>query len=156
MKELVEKNKPITEEEMQSYLQGDDLLTCSLQHYRIDFQRPWKDTDFNKLAKDIFVKSFLSMQKSGEYSDTTIPSCLLTTKVIGEVLDNHMEYRRKQYRDYMSPPSKEDKVKLLRRKAMNARRQTVSAACVVEPSDTLTRSISSSGKVVLMWSSTSS
>ena len=128
IRQLIEKNPPITDDEMQSYLDGEDLVTCSLQHFRIDFQRPWKDTDFNKLAKNIFIKSFLAMYKSGEYDsdEVTIPASLLTPKVVGVVLDKHMDYRRKQYRDHLTPPTKEDQEKLAKRKAMNTRRQTVS------------------------------
>lgn len=149
MKELMEKNKPISEAEMRSYLDGKDLVTCSLQHYRIDFQRPWKDTDFNKLARDIFVKSFLSMQKGGEYSGEILPPCLLTAKVVGMVLDKHMDYRRKLYREYVSPRTQADKVKLLKQKAMNSRRQTVSPQLYRDVCSA-DRKTSSSGIVVRM------
>lgn len=125
MKELVAKNKPITDKEMKNNLDGEDLITCSLQHYCIDFQRPWKDTDFNKLARDVFIKSFLVMQKSGKYSDEVIPPCLLTPKVVEVVLDKHMDYRCKLYRNYLSPLIEADTYKLLKWKAMKSRRQTV-------------------------------
>ena len=82
-----------------------------------------------KLAKDVFVKSFLSMLKSGEYCDVVIPASLATAKVVGIVLDKHMDYRRKLYREHLSPPSPADKDKVNKRKAMNTRKQTVSAIC---------------------------
>ena len=40
VEELIKNNPPITDEEMQSFLDGDDdLLTCSIQTFRIDFVR---------------------------------------------------------------------------------------------------------------------
>lgn len=127
MKELIEKNPPITDEEMESFLNGEESsLVCSLQHFRVDFQRPWKDTSFNQLAKEVFVQSFLATEKSGEYDETTIPPCLLTPKVVGIVLDKHMEYRRKQYRQHLKPLSEDELKRIAKRKAMTARRATVS------------------------------
>ncbi|KAL1941491.1 hypothetical protein VTO73DRAFT_6930 [Trametes versicolor] len=124
--ELVEKNPPISDDEMKSFLAGDDdELTCSLQHFRVDFVRSWKENKFNQLAKSIFVKSFISMYKGGEYPDCTIPGKLLTELVVGIALDKHMDYRRKNYRRHLKPLSKEDKDLLKKRKAMSSRRGTI-------------------------------
>lgn len=124
--ELIAKNPPITKEEMDSFLEGeDDMLTCSVQSFRVDFERPWKENDFNRLASDIFVKSFIKMYKGGSYPDYAIPDKLLTEKNVSTVLDKHMEYRRKLYRQHFKPLSKEDRDKIKQRKAMNARRYTV-------------------------------
>ena len=126
MEGLIEKNPPISDEEMDSFLVGeDDLLSCTVQKFRIDFERPWKDNEFNRLAKSVFIKSLVAMYRSGEYSDLKVPEKLLDDRVVGAVLDNHMEYRRRLYRQNAKPPSKEDKEKLKKRKAMNARRSTV-------------------------------
>ena len=112
---------------MQSFEDGDDdLLTCSLQHFRIDYERPWKDTQFNQLAKSIFVQSLLAAYKGGQYSKLRIPEQLLTASVIGTVLDNHMEYRRKSYRQYSKTQDTKVLNQVRKRRAMNARRLTVS------------------------------
>lgn len=128
MEELVENNPPITDEEMKNFVENGDLLTCTVQNFRIDFIRPWKDNKFNALAKSVFVKSFIAMYDSGEYSDGDLPNVLLAEWVIATVLDGHMEYRRKRYRQHFKPLSQEDLDRIKQRKAMNARRGTVRAA----------------------------
>ncbi|OJT09097.1 hypothetical protein TRAPUB_7 [Trametes pubescens] len=126
--DLWKKNPPISKEEMDSFNEGeDDLLTCSVQSFRVDFVRPWKgkDSAFNCLAKNVFVRSLIKMYRGGEYSDHVVPDKLLTEKTVGVVLDKHMEYRRKQYRQQLKPLSKEDRDKISKRKAMNARKHTL-------------------------------
>lgn len=125
MDDIVANNPPITDEEMKNFVDNGDLLTCTVQKFRIDFIRPWKDNKFNALAKSVFVKSFISMYDSGEYSDCDIPNVLLAEWVIAAVLDGHMEYRRKLYRQHFKPLSQEDIDRIKQRKAMNARRGTV-------------------------------
>lgn len=118
---------------MQSFLDGeDDLLTCSVQSFRIDFVRPWKENAFNQVAKSVFSKSFLAMHKSGEYGGDDIPSALLTECVVGRVLDKQMEHRRRMYRQHSKPLSQADLDRIKKRKAMNARRATVGdSRCVL-------------------------
>lgn len=127
IEDMVRKNPPISDEEMQGYLDNDDDcdLACTVQHFRVDFQRPWKTSPYNRHAKAVFVASFNAAHAGGEYREVEIPSTLLTSKVIGEVLDRHMEYRRKVYRTHQVPPTPADAIKLRKRKAANTRRQTV-------------------------------
>lgn len=124
--ELIERNPPITDEEMQSFLDGeDDLLTCSVQSFRIDFVRPWNENAFNQVAKSVFSKSFLAMYKSGQYHEYEVPSTLLTESIVGRVLDKQMDYRRRMYKQHSKPLSQADIDRIKKRKAMNARRATV-------------------------------
>lgn len=124
--DLIKNNPPISDEEMKSFLEDEgDLLTCSVQCFRIDFIRPWKTNAFNTLAKDIFVKSLIATYRGGEYSDLEVPEKLLTEQAIGAVIDKHMEYRRQQYRQQANPKSKVDADALKKRRATNARRYTV-------------------------------
>lgn len=126
MDEVIKNNPPISDEEMKSFLEDeDDLLTCSVQCFRIDFIRPWKTNAFNTLAKDIFIKSLIATYRGGEYSDLAIPEKLLTEQAIGAVLDKHMEYRRLQYRQHGNPKTKADTDAIKKRRATNARRYTV-------------------------------
>lgn len=126
-KELIKNNPPISDEEMQSFLDGeDDLLTCSVQSFRIDFVRPWKENQFNQVAKSVFAKSFVAMYQSGEYAEFNIPSILVTERIVGILLDRQMEYRRRLYKQHSKPLSQADLDKIKKHKAMNARRATVS------------------------------
>ncbi|RDX40339.1 hypothetical protein OH76DRAFT_1490365 [Lentinus brumalis] len=123
--ELIEHNPPITDEEMQSFLDGeDDLLTCSVQSFRIGFVRPWKENAFNQVAKSVFSKSFLAMYKSGQYRGYDVPSTLLTESIVGRVLDKQMDYCRRMYKQHSKPLSQADIDHIKKRKAMNARRAT--------------------------------
>lgn len=124
-KELVEKNPPISEEEMNSYLDDEGLLVCTVQRFRVDFERPWKTNVFNKEAKKVFIDSFLDAYLGGAYRETLLPPVLRERKIVGQVLDNHMEYRRKVYHRHLSPLSKEEEFALKKRRAANTRRQTV-------------------------------
>ncbi|KAI0647293.1 hypothetical protein C8Q79DRAFT_925855 [Trametes meyenii] len=131
MKELVKKNPPITDDEMDSFLEGeDDMLTCTVQSFRVDFERPWKDNAFNRHADHVFARSLIKMYKGGNYSDHTVPDALLTELIISTVLEKHMEYRRKLYRQHLKPLKQEQLDKIKQRKAMNAHRSTLRDSCV--------------------------
>lgn len=125
-KDLFKKQPPITDDQIHT-----GKLVCTVQNFRIDFIRPWKTTLINQEARHIFIHHFLAAREGGDYADEDIPSRLLTAEQIGSLLDAHMEYRRKCYRQCLSPPDEATVLKKKKRLAMNTRRRTVSGIDLV-------------------------
>lgn len=124
--EVVAKNPPLSEEEMQAYLDDEDGIACTVQNFRVDFTRPPSHV-YNSESRKVFVDSFLASHRAGQYPDVPIPVTLLAPRAVSVVYDRHMTYRRKQYKQRAKPPKEEDAQLRKKRMAANSRRHTVSA-----------------------------
>ncbi|KAH9933282.1 uncharacterized protein B0H18DRAFT_951873 [Fomitopsis serialis] len=127
--EVLKKNPPITDEEMQSYMDDEGEVTCTIQNFRVDFTRPPLCT-FNAEARSIFVENFLACHRAGHFKDKPIPNTFLAPLMVSSVYDTHMEHRRKTYKAHMKPLSLEDAQLYKKRKAANSRRRTVHALMI--------------------------
>lgn len=127
IEEVIAKNPPITDEEMQGFLDDDGDVTCTIQNFHVDFSRP-PSCVFNAEARRIFVDNFLACYEAGHYAEVPIAKSLLSPRILSYVYDTHMDHRRRMYKAHLKPRSKEDVLLYKRRKAANSRQRTVSAS----------------------------
>ncbi len=116
----------LTEEEVDAYKRRDGSFVLSASEYRIDFKRPWKKFSLNKEAREIFIDKYLARIAAGAFFKNPTPPHLLTHDNIGEMLDKHMPYCRKRWRQSAVPLTPDQVKKILRQKAQVSRMRTVS------------------------------
>ena len=136
MEEMVAKNPPISDADMKAYLRGDGDVVCTAEHFRIDFQRPWRKTTFNQEAEQVFIDTFFQARDAGQYNDIAIPPVLLSRQSVSHVLWKHMEYRRRCYRLCKSPPSNVDEESVKKLRAASLHRRTASLIAILSTAST--------------------
>lgn len=134
--DLFKNQPPISDDEMKGFESGEGTLICTPTQFRIDFVRSWKKNALNKSARAIFIKDFLTAYGEGVYSSTHIPDGMVTEDSVGEVLDCHMIHRRSCYKELLQARTQEEINQCRKRKAMNARRSSVSTRNLVFNSST--------------------
>ena len=85
---MIAKNPPLTDEEMKAYLDDEGDIVCTVQNFRVDFIRP-PSCIFNLEARQIFVNSFLTSYRAGQYIEVSIPDVLLKPQVVSTAFDRH-------------------------------------------------------------------
>ncbi|KAJ3556924.1 hypothetical protein NM688_g1754 [Phlebia brevispora] len=121
------KYPPLTGEEINA-IECDKLhaIQCTVDKFHIDFEHKWRKFDLNEQARTVFIKHFLAAIAGGSYTMPPIPPNHLTEVQVGIALDNHIEYVRKQYRDWKKKNTKELEAARNARKTVNSRRHTIS------------------------------
>ncbi|KAI0646433.1 hypothetical protein C8Q79DRAFT_926398 [Trametes meyenii] len=137
-KDLVSSHPPLTEDELMAFRTGRRRLTE--ENFRIDFIQDWKRHPFNLSARDIFVQNILRCIKGGGFDFDAEQIPLITEAHVESVLDGHMEYCRRKYREAYNlhtwnaddaddaekiAEQEEKLLKEKRRKAINSRKQTL-------------------------------
>ncbi|OJT15389.1 hypothetical protein TRAPUB_8056 [Trametes pubescens] len=152
--ELVLRYPPLTEEEIAGYRMDDDSVVCTAVEFRVDFVHDWKRLPFNREARAVFIQNMAACIQGGTYNFTAHAIPLISEEHIGSVLDSHMEYCRRKYREIYRPPRvdnesdaedsetqqatrREKREKVNKSKAVTARKGTLheSRLCVIVSMD---------------------
>ncbi|CDO75079.1 hypothetical protein BN946_scf185010.g4 [Trametes cinnabarina] len=119
---LAERFPPLTDEEVESYKNGEGKVVCMPDRFRIDFKHPWKDFNFNAEARAVAIETFRAKAKGGAFNSDPLPDELLTKEAIGHAIDQYVMTLRRVYRKQVNPPTKE-KVDASKRAAAKTTRQ---------------------------------
>ena len=87
--------KLISDEEMEDYLadRDDGTLTCTVQQYCVDLNRPIVSV-FNKKAQAVFIKSFLTAVRASQYTEVSFPAAVLKPAIISAMWNRHITFDR--------------------------------------------------------------
>ena len=127
LKEIGQKCPTLTDDELAAYEAAKGKF-FTRQNFRIDFGVQWKRSPFNMEARDVFIKHFIQSVAGGMYSTRPPHSKLLHYDQVGDVLDAHLSYLRREYRKTLAPKSDVDREAEQAENAMRSRKATVSIA----------------------------
>ena len=113
----------LTAEQIKKFDEGK--LKCTAQNFFVDFDHSWTKFKANRVARHVFLDHYFARVAGGAYLKNPTPKHLLTREVVGRVLDNHMPYCRRRWRESNHPISEEKKNAILARAAKNSRKSSV-------------------------------
>ncbi|PIL24700.1 hypothetical protein GSI_12586 [Ganoderma sinense ZZ0214-1] len=116
----------LTQEQIDEFDEGK--LECSAQKFFIDFDHSWAKFKPNRVARQVFLDHYFARVTGGAYAKNPTPEHLLTREVVGRVLDKHMPYCRRLWRESKRPLSKVKKDVIKARAAKNSRKSSIHLA----------------------------
>lgn len=125
-KQLRRKYPPLTKKQIEAIAENEEgAISVTQDNFRVDFLHAWKTCLMNKEARCVFIDSYLAAVRGGMFAHPPIDPVLLHKEQVGSILDSHMAYLRRKYREAgkKANPSQQENLAAMAR--LSARRATV-------------------------------